>query len=58
MLELVSAFEGHRGLIIQSAVEPFWIIEGFDVIEDGQTGGMPGRELMLMERFGFERAPE
>ena len=33
-------FEVHRGLITQSAVEPFWVIEGFDVIKDGRAGGL------------------
>ena len=27
-------FEVHRGLITQSAVESFWVIERFDVIEE------------------------
>jgi len=39
-------------------VEAFRVIESFDVIEDGQASGMPSLELMLMERFSFERAPE
>ena len=45
----VRAFEVHRGLIIQSAVEPFWIIEGFDEVEDGQVSGMTSRELISVE---------
>ena len=38
----VRAFEVHRGLIVQSAVEPFWIIKGFDVVKDGQVSGTTG----------------
>jgi len=55
---MLRAFKVHRGLIIQSAVEPFWIIKGFDVVEDGQMSGTTGREVELVERFGFESAPE
>jgi len=54
----VRVFKVHRGVITQSAVEAFRVIESFDVIEDGQASGMMGWELVLMERFGFERAPE
>src|SRR5580692_3606892 len=53
-----SAFEVHRGLITQSAVEPFWVIEGFDVIEDGRAGRLMGREVVVVQPFGFESAPE
>ena len=45
----VRAFKVHRGLIIQSAVESFWIIKGFDVVEDGQMSGTMSRELKLVE---------
>ena len=51
-------FKVHRGLITQSAVEPFWVIEGFDVIEDGRVGLGAGVEVLLVEPFGFEGAPE
>ncbi len=51
-------FEVHRGVITQSAVEPFWVIEGFDVIEDGQARVMMSVKVLEMEAFGFERAPE
>src|SRR5579863_2526671 len=51
-------FKVRRGLIIQSAVEPFWIIEGFDVIEDGGMGLLTGLEGLLMQPLGFEGAPE
>ena len=51
-------FKVHRGLITQSAVEPFWVIEGFDVIEDGQLSLAMGLEVLLMEPFGFEGTPE
>ena len=54
----VNLFEVHRGLITQSAVEPFRVIEGFDVIEDGQAGCLVGGEVFVMEPFSFERAPE
>ena len=55
---LVDPFVFHRRAIAQSAVEPFWVIEGFDVIEDGQLGLVVSLELLAMERFGFEGAPE
>ena len=48
----------HRGAITQSAVEPFWVIECFDVIEDGRVGLTMGGEVRAMEPFGFECAPE
>jgi len=54
----VTPFEVHRGEITQSAVEPFWVIERFDVIKDSQ-GSLGARVKGLMvERFSFERAPE
>ena len=53
-----SAFKVHRGLITQSAVEPFWVIEGFDVIEDSQPGFAVGLEVPGVKPFGFESAPE
>jgi hypothetical protein len=31
----VNAFEVHSGEVTQSAVEAFWVMEGFDIIEDG-----------------------
>ena len=55
---MVNAFVFHRGEITQSAVEPFWVIEGFDVIEDGQLGLVLGFKVVAMEPFGFERAPK
>ena len=54
----MSGFEVDGGLIIQRAVEAFRVIESFDIIEDGQVSGLMGWEVMVMERFGFERAPE
>jgi len=53
-----SAFKVHRGLITQSAVEPFWVIEGFDVIKDRGAGFLVGLEVFLMQPFGFKGAPE
>jgi hypothetical protein len=53
-----NSFEVHRGVITQSAVEPFWVIESFDVIEDGGAGLLVGMEVLVMEAFGFEGAPE
>ena len=38
------SFVVHRGMITQSAVEPFWVIEGFDVIKDGGVGLLAGQE--------------
>jgi hypothetical protein len=54
----VKGLEVHRGEITQGAVEPFWVIERFDVIEDGQTSLVAVLEVLLMERFGFEGAPK
>ena len=51
-------FEVHRGLITQSAVEPFWVIEGFDIIEERGAGLLVGLEVLVVEAFGFEGAPE
>ena len=55
---MVNPFVFHRGEITQSAVEPFWVIERFDVIEDGRLGLVVSLELVAMEPFGFEGAPE
>ena len=55
---LVIPFVIHRGEITQSAVESFWVIEGFDVIEDGQLSLLVSLEVLVMEPFGFEGAPE
>jgi len=51
-------FEVHRGLITQSAVEPFWVIERFDIIEDGGVSLLVSLEVFLVQPFGFEGAPE
>ena len=51
-------FEVHRGKITQSAVEPFWVIEGFDIIEDGRAGVLARGEGFLVQPFGFESTPE
>jgi len=39
-------------------VEADGIVEGFDVIEDGQLGGSAGGEALAGGAFGFEGAPE
>ena len=39
-------------------MEPFWVIEGFDVIEDGEFGFSVGIEAAMMKPFGFESTPE
>src|SRR2546423_12357478 len=54
----VNAFKVHGGVVTQSAVEAFRIIESLNVIEEGQAGSLMSLELMLMERFSFESAPE
>ena len=51
-------FKFHRGLITQSAVEPFWVIEGFDVIEDGEVSFSVSVEVAVVKPLGFECAPE
>ena len=55
---LVTPFVFHRGAITQGAVEPLWVIERFDVIEDGQLGLVLGSKVVAMEPFGFEGATE
>ena len=52
------AFEVERGLIIQSTVEPFWVIERFDVIEEGELSLVMSLEVFAVEAFGFKRAPK
>lgn len=54
----MNGFKVHRGEITQGAVEPFRVIERFDVIKDGQGGLVMSLEVLLVERFGFESAPE
>ena len=39
-------------------MDPFWVIEGFDVIEDGELGFSVSFEAAMVEPFGFEGAPE
>lgn len=53
-----NAFEVHRGMITQSAVESFWVIEGFDIIKEGQIGLVMVLESLVMDPFCFKRAPE
>ena len=53
-----SSFKVHRGQVTQSAVEPFWVIERFDIVEDGQFSFGMGSEVAMVEPLGFERAPE
>ena len=48
----------HRGLIAESAVEPHAVVEGFDIVEDGQPGLAPGGEAVAGDEFGLEGAPE
>ena len=42
----------------QSAVEPFWVIECFDVIEDQQSGVSVAVRFGFAEAFGFEGGEE
>ena len=51
LIELV--FEFHRGLIAQRAVEPPWVIKGFDVIKELEPGLGPGGGS-LFKAFGFQ----
>jgi hypothetical protein len=39
-------------------VEPFWVIERFDVIEDCEFGLGVSVESSMVKPFGFESAPE
>ena len=52
------SFKVHRRLVAQSAVEPFWVIERFDIIKDGRVGLLAGLECVPVQPFGFECAPE
>ena len=36
LIEMV--FKFHRRLVAQGAVEPLWVIKGFDVIKDLESG--------------------
>ena len=47
-----------RRAIAQSAVEAFWVVEGFDVVEDRGACLVVSVEGMVMEPLGFESAPE
>ena len=51
LIELV--FEFHRGLIAQRAVEPPWVIKGFDIIKGLEPGLGPGGGS-LFKAFGFQ----
>jgi hypothetical protein len=42
-------FEVHGGLITRSAVEPFWVMEGFDMVKDRRTGLLVGVKGFVME---------
>ncbi len=57
-LLLVLGFEVNGRPVVQGAVNAFTIIEGFDVIEDGQAGLVAGLELGAVEEFDFQGAPE
>ena len=39
-------------------MEPFRVIEGFDVIEDSGVGLLPGLERVPVQPFSLEGAPE
>jgi len=54
----VNPFKVHRRLIAQSAVEAFWVIEGFNIIKDSQAGLVVGSEVFCVKPFCFESAPE
>ena len=56
LMELL--FEVHRGLIIQSAVEPFWIIKSFDVIKDHGSGLLVVVREAVAKAFRFECGKE
>ena len=51
-------FEVHRRLIAQGAVEPFWVVECFDIIKDSGASLVMGLEVLMMQPFSFESAPE
>ena len=39
-------------------MEAFWVIECFDVIEEGEPSLVMGLEVFPVEAFGFKRAPK
>ena len=43
-------------MIAESAVEPHAVVEGFNVIKDGQLGFALGDEAVAAHQFRFERA--
>ena len=39
-------------------MESLWVIEGFDIVEDGQASLVMGGKGMVVESFSFERTPK
>src|SRR5579862_4733915 len=53
-----TVFEVARRAEIESAMKADGVIEGFDIVEDGQLGGPAGSEALARRALGFEGAPE
>ena len=51
LVELV--FKFHRGVVSQGAVEPLWVVKGFDIIKHAEPG-LGARGWCLLEAFGFQ----
>jgi len=54
----VDLFEVQRGMVVQGTMESPRVVEGFDIIEDGQASLVMGSKGVVVEGFGFERTPE
>jgi hypothetical protein len=55
---LLSEFKTVRGLIKQRTVEPFTVVENFDILKDGKSGFIPSFEMTLVNEFFFKRSPK
>ena len=51
-------FKLERGAVAEGAVAAVRVVEGFDVIEDHESGGGAGGRDLAGKTFGFERGDE
>jgi hypothetical protein len=54
----VDSFEVQRGMVVQGTMESPRVIEGFDVVENGQASLVMVSKGAVVESLGFERTPE
>src|SRR5258708_6297529 len=55
---IVLVFEVHRRLVLQRAVEPAPVVNGFNVFENHTPQPVLGPVGTLLQSLAFERAPE